>query len=127
LFPLTLFALSATWCWPARADQSCPVPGEDIEEVTKQILRKKTCAAAVKLAEACAVGSSRDVGFAGAAAGICERDFAKKKEDAAIYKQLGARCTAKFESSDGTMYRSAEAFCRLRVAQLLSDLNQPAD
>lgn len=112
----------------ARADEACPVPAGDnqVEAITKA-MTGKSCGEASQLAEQCAYGASADVVIAGTATDICRKDFARNKADKKLFTTLTGRCQKKFRGMDGTMYISAQAFCVLDVAKLLSSLNKSAD
>lgn len=114
----------------ARADaDACPLPhGPDfLDRAQKEIRARKTCYQAATYANLCALGSSGDSVIASAAIDVCKQSFAKKPSDSQLFDQLRQRCTAKFGKEQGTLYVSMNAFCALRAAQLLDDLNQPID
>lgn len=113
---------------PATPDPSggCPIALGELDAIVAA-MQGKSCMDAKDLAERCALGASGDVVTAGAASAICQKDFAKKPADQKLFAALRARCNTKFVHEDGTMYRSAAAFCVLEVAALLSGLNQPVD
>jgi hypothetical protein len=73
------------------------------------------------------MGSSGDIQIAGAAVDVCRADFAKTKDDVALFDRLAKRCEAKYAKSEGTMYRSFTAFCQLDFAVLLARLNRSPD
>jgi len=100
-----------------------------IEEVGKAIRAAETCDQAAEVAKVCAMGSSGDTQIAMAAERKCGLDFWRKltRNDRAIYNSIQAKCNRKYEKSEGTMYISAAAFCRLRVAELYSSLYLPPD
>ncbi len=90
-------------------------------------IKAKPCGEARALAESCALAASGDSVIAGSAAEICEKGFAKNKDDTALYHKLARRCADKYAKHDGTMYISFAAFCQLDVAALLFDLNAPVE
>ena len=104
----------------------CPIALGELDAIVAA-MQGKSCVDAKDLAERCALGASGDVVTAGAATTICQKDFAKKPADHKLFATLSARCNTKFAHEDGTMYRSAAAFCVLEVAALLSGLNLPVD
>ena len=110
----------------------CPVKlGNEnyMEEVGKAIRATETCYEGAEVAKVCAMGSSGDTQIAIAAERKCGLDFWRKlaKKDRAIYNGLQEKCNKKYEKSQGTMYISAAAFCRLSVAELYSTLYTPTD
>lgn len=133
LAPLLLALLAPLVPSAARADadsdNTCPLPhGPDfLDRAQKEIRAKKSCQQAVTYANACALGSSGDSALAGAAIDVCKQSFTKKPADRQLFEQLRQRCTAKFSKEQGTLYVSMNAFCALRAAQLLDDLNRPID
>ena len=74
-------------------------------------------------------GASGDGAITPVAERKCGLDFWNKltASDKKIYNGLQAKCDAKYKDMQGTMYISAAAFCRLRVARLFSDLYSPAE
>lgn len=111
---------------PDAPTVGCPVSLGELDAIVAA-MQGKTCLEAKDLAERCALGASGDVVTAGAASTICQKDFAKKPADQKLFTTLAKRCSAKFAHEDGTMYRSAAAFCVLEVASFLSGLNLPVD
>jgi len=109
----------------------CPVQfGTNyIEEVGKAIRATETCEQGAELAKVCAMGSSGDTHIAVTAERKCGLDFWRKlpRNERAIYNGLQERCNKKYAKSEGTLYISAAAFCRLRVAELYSALYTPPD
>jgi hypothetical protein len=100
---------------------SCPVSGAD--EIIDAIAQAGNCYTAAELAEACAFGAGIDVQFVGEATAVCDRGFsAMTAVDKARYDGLLARCTQKYASESGSMYRSATAFCQLEVTRLFAEL-----
>ena len=110
----------------------CPVQigGEDyLDKVGSAIKASKSCEDGAAIAEACALGASGDGAITSVAERKCGLDFWNKltASDKKIYNGLQAKCDAKYKDMQGTMYISAAAFCRLRVARLFSDLYSPAE
>jgi hypothetical protein len=112
--------------------EDCPVQfGVDnyLDRVASAIKSTTNCAQAVSVAEACALGASGDSFTVPFAERKCGLDFWKKLSpaDKKIYGSLQAKCDHKYENMQGTLYISLNAFCRLRVAQLYSELYSPAE
>lgn len=105
----------------------CPVPfGTEnyLDKVADAITATKGCEQGVAVAEACELTDSGDQVIAGAARGKCENDFLSKlsSADQQTYIGLMTKCHDKYQDMQGTMYISFEAFCRLNVARLYSEL-----
>lgn len=110
----------------------CPVsfPSENYADlVGKKIKKSESCYEGAEIAKACGMGSSIDISITAAAERKCGLDFWKKltKSDLATYNGLQAKCSKKYDSRQGTMYQSFNAFCRLQVAELYSELYTPAE
>lgn len=112
LLSVTMAAISS-----AQAVE-CPRPGA-IDEVAAAIGGAATCAAAARLARACAVGAGGDVSLAAAAERVCERSFLSRSGPKAsmAYRRQRAACRRKHQDESGTMYRSFEAFCGAEIAR----------
>jgi hypothetical protein len=96
-------------------------------KVSKAIETAGDCYKAIEVTESCALGASGDVYTVGEAIKVCEKDFSAKltKSNRAIYSSLNRQCGKKYEKEEGTMYRSAAAFCSLGVTRLFYQLNTP--
>jgi hypothetical protein len=110
----------------------CPVKerGPDyIDNVGRAIKAAQSCEDGAAIAEACAFGASGDSAIAPVAERKCGLDFWQKLSaaDRQVYNGLQARCDAKYKDMEGTMYISANAFCRLSGARLYSSLYRPAE
>lgn len=124
---LILLCLSA----PLYAAE-CPVNinvASYLDKVSAAIRATKSCDEGSTIAESCAMGSSGDTETAVVAERQCGLDFWKKlsKSDKKTYNDLQSKCDQKFKDKDGTMYMSANAFCRLNIAKLYSELYTPAE
>jgi hypothetical protein len=93
----------------------CSKTQNDLDKTVAAVKAAKTCKTSAALAEACAFGSSADVGIAGAAYEKCEHEVGqhltpaqKKALEAARHK-----CTKEYAHQEGTMYLSMNAFCNL--------------
>jgi len=106
--------------------EQCPVefPSENyLENVGKLITESDSCYSASEIADACALGAGGDVYTAGQAVSRCERDMpVMSKADASMYSTLNDKCTEKYSTMEGSMYRSMEAFCHLQVTRLFLSL-----
>lgn len=110
----------------------CPVKYADpayLDKVSAAIRATSSCDKASEIAEACALGASGDAFTVPVAERKCGLDFWKKlsSQDKKVYNQLQAKCDEKYKGQDGTMYISFQAFCRLSVAKLYSELYTPAE
>lgn len=106
--------------------------GKDIinqPEVFQDLISKqKNCDDAARLAEACGWGSSLDVSTVSLATTICENQIQANKPAKADLNLLNAmykRCNAKYAHEQGTMYRSANAYCVLSADQFIFHLTTP--
>lgn len=114
------------------ANVECPASYQDDnyeEKVETAIKATKTCYDAKALASACAMGTSMDVHIVRHADEKCSERFFKKlsKADKAMYDKLQKKCYEKYGKMEGTMYKSANAFCNLGVTELFDDLFTPAE
>jgi hypothetical protein len=114
----TLWVLSTMLLLAAPSQAAdCPVQGG--AEIADALEKASSCAAAYKLFEACAYGSSIDVQFGATVTEKCEGDFLPKLNatQRKAYEREQDACTRKYAKQDGTMYRSFEAFCRAKLAR----------
>ena len=116
---LAFLAIAATFAAAAARAEDCPAKSRDMDDVVAAIEAAPGCDRAMKVSEACALGASGDVQYAGAVEKKCEADFLGKANAAkkqAYKRELGA-CDRKYRNESGTMYVSFTAFCRAKVAQ----------
>jgi hypothetical protein len=107
----------------ADGDSSCPVTDYDADKIIAAIEGGGSCYVAAGIAESCAYGSSLDVQFVAAATELCQRGFdAMTDADTEAYETLLGHCAAKYRDTEGTLYRSMNAYCDLEVTQLFNDL-----
>jgi hypothetical protein len=109
------------------ASIECPVafPSENyVDDVEKAINATTSCENAKEMAEACGMGSSIDRDITIVAERKCNLDFYSRlsKSEVSIFEGLQNKCNDKYKNSQGTMYISFTAFCRLNVAALFSSL-----
>ena len=111
LFP---FLIAQVTC----AIAACPAPS-DLEAAEKLIGQAPSCATAATLARDCAIGASGDVGLVAAAEQVCQATFLSRLDRKALREFQAKRqaCHRKYRNESGTMYRSFEAFCELRVSE----------
>lgn len=106
--------------------EQCPVefPSENyLENVGKLITESDSCYSASEIAGACALGAGGDVFTVGKAISRCEKDMpVMSKADASMYATLNDKCSEKYSTMEGSMYRSMEAFCHLQVTRLFLSL-----
>ena len=104
----------------------CPVDDSNSDNIRRAIGSSESCHEAATIAESCAYGSSIDVVFAGDAVDVCERDFTHiSMPQRETYQALVSQCRTKYEKEEGTMYRSAAAFCALQIARAFSSAYRP--
>lgn len=106
--------------------------GKDIymepEIYTALIENAQSCSSAVQLAQSCAYGSSQDSSTAGAAYDVCYKEFVGLQPQAQSMETLNkmeVMCEEKYGNLDGTMYISANAFCRLSALQWILGIAYP--
>jgi hypothetical protein len=77
------------------------------------------CDRAMKLFEVCEYGTSGDIHLGAAVEKKCEADFLTRltAPQKLSYQREMRICDRKYQSENGTMYRSFTAFCRAEVAQ----------
>ena len=96
----------------AGAKGVCPIAFEGNPNYQDQVVAKikatTKCKVAAEIAEACALGSSMDVGIAGEAYSKC------KKEVDAQLANANLAC-GRISAQQGTMYQSQGAFCSLKA------------
>lgn len=104
----------------------CPVDfgKEDyLEKVADLAINSSSCWEASEIVNACALGASGDVYTVGAAIARCNKDIPVMSEkDETTFSYLNTKCNDKYDSMEGTMYRSMNAFCHLSVSSLFVDL-----
>lgn len=105
----------------------CPAKSNEknyAENIVKAIHAATNCEDGASIAEACAIGGRSDEDLAVIAEKKCGLDFLVKLQprEKATYSSLQMKCDHKYKKMEGTMYLSANAFCKLRVARLYSEL-----
>lgn len=116
-----LFSISIS----AHALETCPVDFDQdyLEKVSELATNAGSCYEASQIVSACALGASGDVVTVGAAIDRCAKDIpAMSRKDQNTFSYLNAKCNAKYDKMEGTMYRSMAAFCHLSVSELFVDL-----
>ena len=116
LAAVLLFAAAPAWA------DDCPVKSTGMDDIVAAVNDAPNCDQAMRLAEACAYGASADVQFGAAVEKKCEGDFLgnlKAPRKRAYGREMGV-CDRKYRNKSGTMYLSATAFCRAKVAQRYS-------
>ena len=127
-YPLKISQPSKTKPLPISAciDSSGAELPFDIERITEEISKKKSCFQAVKLAENCAWGSLADIQKVSAAADICTNELNKNippKELTSLLTNMQNLCYQKYMKIDGTMYRSMSAYCYLSALEWVTDFS----
>ena len=120
------------WGRPVFAADCLDSKGADIssqpEVFTSLIENAESCNEAVKMAEACAWGSSLDVFTAGTAYTVCDKELQKEKPTevvSALLNSMMNTCNDKYENEEGTMYRSFNAYCHLSAVEWILDIATP--
>ncbi len=116
---IALFSLSAF------SMDSCPVNFSDSDftgKVSVLATKSASCSEASEIVKACALGNSQDIQTVQAAISRCNKGVKLNATDKQIYTYLNNKCSDKFDSLEGTMYRSMSAFCNLSVTTLFTDL-----
>jgi hypothetical protein len=92
------------------------------DEIVEAIDATPGCERAMKLFEACEMGTSGDIQLGAAVEKKCERDFLAglKAPRRRAYQREMQVCDDKYRNQSGTMYRSFTAICRAGVAQRYS-------
>ena len=105
------------------SESSCPVDGFDADKILEAIEGGANCYTAAGIAESCAFGSSLDVQFVASATDVCSAGFSAMPAGIRqTYDALMSRCWEKYENQEGTLYRSAAAYCTLEVTRLAATL-----
>lgn len=111
---------------PVRAE--CPVDF-NVEAILQALNLAQSCPEAINISRACAFGSSFDVQTTSIAAKACLAEIAPSltERDLAILDRLLVACQEKYAAQDGTLYRSAAAFCALEVIEGFHAALTPAE
>lgn len=118
---LVLLALTTSMS-AFSADQCSP----DADETIARISEKTSCYEAKALAEECSWGSSIDVQIAGAAADVCLREAGTLSfSDMELLELMMSRCDKAYADLEGSLYRSANSFCKLEATQFITNLQNP--
>ena len=106
----------------AQAAEECPAKSTEMDDVIAVLSAAPGCNRAMQLFEACAYGASGDVQFGDVVEKKCEADFGSlmKPPQTLSYQRELKACNRKYRDKPGTMYLSATAFCRAKVAQRYS-------
>ncbi len=115
---------------PVAAGAACPVTSttDVVAKITQAIEKSGGCREGALIAEACAFGDAKDMHVAGAAYQLCQSSIqGLSAEDAKTWAMLEKKCSDKYDTHNGTAYRSYAAYCRLNVAKLFADLYEPID
>jgi hypothetical protein len=93
-----------------------------LDEIVDAINATAGCSKAMKLFEACELGTSGDVRLGAAVEKKCEGDFRAGlgAPQRASYQREMRACDGKYQNQSGTMYLSFTAFCRAEVSQRYS-------
>ncbi len=115
LATVALVTLATLLPMNAAAAPQCPASSPaQMDLVVATIEKAEGCAAAYKIMEACAFGSSADVQTGSAVIEKCEAGIAPRLKPA--FDKERKACVAKYAKKDGTMYRSMNAFCVAKAA-----------
>jgi hypothetical protein len=109
------------WAGPKAeaGEKQCPHELSAFDKISQDVDKAPSCSAALELFSACALGGSSDVRLGGSVVERCERDFlsALSKAQKRAYQAEQKRCARKYSRQEGTMYRSATAFCLAEAAE----------
>ena len=114
-----ILAVVLSFAAPPAWAEDCPAKSTGMDDIVAAVNDAPSCDRAMKVAEACAYGASADVQFGAAVEKKCEGDFLgnlKAPQKRAYAREMGV-CDRKYRNQSGTMYLSATAFCRAKVAQ----------
>jgi hypothetical protein len=114
-----VLAVVLSFAAPPSWAEDCPAKSTGMDDVIAAVNEAPSCDRALKVAEACAYGASGDVQFGAAVEKKCEGDFLgklKARQKRTYAREMGV-CDRKYRNQSGTMYLSATAFCRAKVAQ----------
>jgi hypothetical protein len=102
-----------------EAEKQCPHELSAFDKISQDMDKAPTCSAALELFSACAMGGSSDAQLGGSVVERCERDFlgTLSKARKRAYQAEQKRCARKYSRQEGTMYRSATAFCLAEAAE----------
>ena len=117
-----IFSPPATNAWAGpkaeKPEKQCPHALSEFDKISQDLDKAPTCSAALELFSACSVGAYSDVRIGGTVIERCERDFLTRlnKAQQRSYQAEQNRCERKYRRREGSMYRSAGAFCLAEVA-----------
>jgi hypothetical protein len=117
-----VLAVVLSFAAPPAWAEDCPAKSTGMDDIIAAVNDAPSCDRALKVAEACAYGASGDVQFGAAVEKKCEGDFVgklKARQKRAYAREM-AVCDRKYRNQSGSMYLSATAFCRAKVAQRYS-------
>ena len=99
--------------------EDCPAEDSGWEAREAAVRKAPTCEQALKIADACAYGATGDTGLTNIVIEKCEAGFSRKmsKPQRRAYDRGIKHCDEKYRHKEGTMYRSAAAFCRAIFAR----------
>jgi hypothetical protein len=122
--PAIVSSLAATPAWA----EDCAAKSSSMDDIIAAVNAAQSCDRAMKVFEACAFGASGDVQFGDAVERKCEGDFLArlKPPQKRAYQQEMQVCDRKYRNQSGTMYLSATAFCRAKLAQRYSQRTMKA-
>jgi hypothetical protein len=104
-----------------KAEPECQIEGGpfDLDKVEKALQDAPTCSKSLQLFSHCQMGAGSDVHTAGIITEKCEAEFLPRltKARRQAYKREQNRCYRKYRNEQGSMYRSAEAYCAAEVAE----------
>jgi hypothetical protein len=122
LFVIMVLAVAAhAAAKPQAAEPECQIEGGpfDLDKVEKAVQDAPTCSNSLRLFSHCQMGASADVHTAGIITERCEAEFLPRltKSQLQAYKRDQNRCYRKYRNEQGSMYRSAEAYCAAEAAE----------
>lgn len=116
-----LVAIFLVFAATGSAAEQCPTRAGD--EILALLDQAPTCETSLALFQVCAYGASGDVGLSEVVIDKCESVFRARlsRSQRRAYQAGQARCARKYRNESGSLYRSAEAFCRADLAKSFAD------
>jgi hypothetical protein len=116
---LMLAGLTVVLATPPAVAEECPAGSLAMDDIIAALNASLGCNASMKVFQACQMGSTADVQFGGIVEKKCEAAFLSRLNPGRkrVYEDQLARCEAKYGTKQGTMRRSATAFCRAAISQ----------
>lgn len=119
---LILFLVATVFIIPISVfAEECP---SDVSQLEVEVGKIKNCSEAYEFMSKCGCACTADIRASAVAMKTCESGFLSKlsASEKRKYNEDLSLCLEKYKSNkDGSIYRSAEAFCKLAVAKRYFD------